>query len=144
MDYLQRLQYSYDFCYREVPFANKYDFLASEIFDLTTYDSELGTEMGKACVEVCLAITLRHTFKYIEDTKRYRDYIWAVNLPFFENKLDWGTSIRGAWWGIYGEETFTIESCGLFSDGKQILSLTFNSEQWNEFMKAMGEFVESD
>ena len=84
----------------------------------------------------------RTTFEYIESN--HFNYLLMVNMPFFKDKLEWGGSIRGAWWDLHGDKEFTIESCGLWYNNEQILSLRFNKEQWSEFIIAMHLFSAND
>ena len=62
-------------------------------------------------------------------------------MPFFKGKLELGTSIRGAWWDLYGNKKFIIESCELWIDDKQTLILEFNESEWKQFIAAMVNFA---
>jgi hypothetical protein len=49
-------------------------------------------------LEVCEVILNGKTVAYInESDANYKNYITIVNMPFLRGKLEWGTSIRGAW-----------------------------------------------
>ncbi len=49
-------------------------------------------------LEVLKVILERETFLYIESSnENYINFITMVNMPFLIDKLNWGTSIRGAW-----------------------------------------------
>lgn len=142
MDYLKLLNHSY-ICVRSFRDAglSKWEYLASDIFNFITYDGGIDELFAQKALEVCTAITCKQTFDYQKDPENYKWYLIMCNMPFFAGKLEWGTSIRGAWW-IYNRE-FVIESCGFFDceDDKQIMSLAFDEKQWNEFIKAMNDFV---
>jgi NTP pyrophosphatase (non-canonical NTP hydrolase) len=92
---------------------------------------------GKA-VEVCEAITEKTTFEYIKDEENYRWYIIMCNMPFFNGRLEWGTSMRGAWW----DHKITFQSCGLWEGEKQLHEeMTFTQEEWGDFMRAVISFA---
>lgn len=79
-------------------------FLANGIIGLTTYDDELDIEFGKMILETMIQIKNKTTFEYIKDQNNYRNYILSCNL--LNGWLDWGGSIRGAWFD-YHEGKFT-------------------------------------
>ena len=144
MDYLKLLEYSYavEKGNGECSPDSRFDFLAESIFDFTTYDSGMSDLFGRKAVEVCTAINDRTTFDYQKDAEGYQWYLIMCNMPFFADKLEWGTSIRGAWWALHGSNTFELESCELWENNEQILtSLKFNEEQWKSFVTAMATFA---
>ncbi len=105
------------------------EYLGDYIFDFTTYESFMSKLFAKKAIEVCKAITDRETFEYIEDDENRRWYLIMVNMPFFHPKLDWGGSIRGAWWH--------------FSEPVQISQLDeIPLEDWDNFIRAMIEFLD--
>lgn len=142
MNYLELLKESYKEVSSEDRELEKLEFLASEIFGFTTYENEVSSLMAQKALEVCKAISDKKTFDYIASEEGNLWYLVMVNMPFFENRLEWGTSIRGAWWDLWGNKEFTIESCGLFSDGEQILELKLNEGEWPKFIEAMIRFTE--
>ena len=144
VDYLKLLEYSYLIKKEtgECPPDTRAEFLAESIFDFTTYDSEMSDLFGRKAVEVCTAINDRKTFDYQKEGGGYQWYLIMCNMPFFAGKLEWGTSIRGAWWNLHGSKTFEISSCELWENGAQILTpLQFNVEQWKSFIAAMAIFA---
>ena len=36
-------------------------------------------------------------FEYIEKEEQYTNYLIMINMPFLQDKLEWGSSVRGAW-----------------------------------------------
>ena len=144
MDYLKLLRDSYKETAdnRDDPTLEKLEFLANDIFGFTTYENVVSSMMAKKALEVCKAISDKKTFDYIASEEGNFWYLVMVNMPFFENRLEWGTSIRGAWWDLRGDKEFIIESCGLFSDGEQILELKLNNSEWIKFIEAMANFSE--
>jgi hypothetical protein len=77
-------------------------FLGSEIFDFTTYDGDVDSLFASKMIEVLECILNGTTFKYQEDESNYLNYLTMVNMPFLRGTLDYGTSIRGAWFDEYG------------------------------------------
>lgn len=141
MDYLEMLNRSYS---EEGEGQGRFEFLADAVFGFTTYENEVSALMAEKCLEVCRAVTDRKTFEYIRDADNNQWYLIMVNMPFLKDRLEWGTSIRGAWWDLYGDDKFTIKSCLLFQDDDQLLEISFNEKEWTEFVNAMSEFVAVD
>lgn len=76
---------------------SKYEWAADYIFDLTTYDADLDEKFVKDILEVCEVIADRYNFEYIEKNDNYTKYILVCQLLDHFKWIDWGTSIRGAW-----------------------------------------------
>jgi hypothetical protein len=76
---------------------SKYEWAASEVFNLTTYDGSLDELFAKKIIEVCKVILERRNFDYIKDKTNYVPYILVCQLLDNFHWIDWGTSIRGAW-----------------------------------------------
>lgn len=81
----------------------KMEYLGSSIFDFTTYDGEIDILFAEKMVEVLKVILNKNTFEYIKDREQYINYLTMVNMPFLTDKLDWGGSIRGAWFDNWKE-----------------------------------------
>lgn len=77
----------------------KYIFLSSAIVGITTYDDDLDVKYGKMIAETLVQIKNRTTFNYIKDEAKYQDFISSCN--YIIRWLDWGSSIRGAWFDIW-------------------------------------------
>ena len=128
---------------RECPPENRLSFLGNDVFDFTTYDDEMDALFAKKALEVCEAISNRTTFDYQKDEENYKWYLLMVNMPFFKDKLEWGTSIRGAWWCDF--EKYKINTWAFYKDYDQILDpLKFNEAEWSQFIKDMIEFSKED
>ncbi|BBB59896.1 hypothetical protein UNDKW_1623 [Undibacterium sp. KW1] len=112
-------------------------FLADYIFCFTTYDSDIGEMFARKALEVCAAISNQTIIRYTENEDDYRWYLLMINMSFFAGRLNWGTSIRGAWWNHEGQ---TLEACGLWEGDEQALSLNFTRHEWKDFIAAMVEF----
>ena len=108
--------------------GNRLQYLSDEIFDFVTYDSEMAELFSKKAVEVCKAITERKTFEYIEDNQE--NLIWYLmmcNTPFFLERIEWGTSVRGAWWV-----------------GSTFQEVEYESDEWERFVEAIIEFANTN
>jgi len=70
-------------------------FLSSAIVGITTYDDELSKEYGKMILDTLIQIKNRTIFEYIKDKENYKNFIFSCN--FIKDWLEWGISIRGAW-----------------------------------------------
>jgi hypothetical protein len=58
-------------------------------------------------------------------------------MPFFTDKTEWGTSVRGAWW----VQRIKFESCGIFDDeDNQVPEIEFTQGEWKSFMAAVSAF----
>lgn len=121
--------------------GSKIEFLARYVFDFTTYDSDMDQLLGQKAVEVCRALSSRTTHGYIKVPENYRWYILMCNMPFFAPRLDWGTSIRGAWWG-YDQPALT--SCGLYEGERQVIRLDFADGEWEDFIASVLEFCNAE
>lgn len=116
-------------------------FLGDHIFEFTTYDSEMSELFAAKALEVCAVVSSETTRDYIKDQDNYRWYLVMCNLPFFSIRLDWGVSIRGAWW-IHEDQT--LDSCGIWSGDTQVLSMKFTRDEWLQFIVALIEFAKDD
>lgn len=134
MDYRRMLEEGYDF----ESGIGRLEYLSEYIFDFTTDDGEMAELFARKALEVCEAISDRATFEYIKDAENYRWFLLLCNTPFFADRLNWSTSIRGAWWD---QNNSTLYPSGLWLNGKQVTELEFSGEQWPEFVAAMLAFA---
>lgn len=137
MDYEQLLNHSFEQELRDDPEMSRMEFVAERIFDFTLYDSEMCDLFGKKAIEVCEVINARTTFGYIENAEDYVWYLQIVNMPFFAERLDWGTSIRGAFWSHKMPE---LKSHSIYEDGEQLLEIPFDQDEWKMFIAALIKF----
>jgi hypothetical protein len=139
MNYAELLENSFS----KEDHPTRLEFLSSEVFGFITYDSHPSIEFGRKAVEVCDAITHRSIETYIEDPDNYRWYLLMLNTSFFEGRLNWGSSIRGAWWDLRDDKKI-LNSCGLWSEDRQLVNqdaLSFDEKEWRQFMRAIIEFA---
>lgn len=139
-DYLQLLVNSFEKMKQsyECPPESRLEFLSLHVFDFTTYDSELDIFFARKAVEVCRVMRDRTASRYIKDSDNYRWFIALLNMPFFAERIEWGTSIRGAFWDYTVQ---TLHSCGLWSEDSQTTQFTFTSDEWADFISAIIEFA---
>jgi hypothetical protein len=77
---------------------SKIEFVGSYIFYFTTYSPEIDILLAERMIRVIEAIVFRRTFEFIATSdESHIEYITMCNMPFLIDKLEWGTSIRGAW-----------------------------------------------
>jgi hypothetical protein len=120
-------------------------YLGSFVFDFTTDDGDMDELFATKALEVCGAVSDGTTYEYIKDTDNYQWFLVMVNMPFFANRIEWGTSIRGARWAPKGKDShIKYTSTGLYLDGVQEYGeLQFTVEQWKAFINAIIEFSKS-
>lgn len=120
---------------------SRLEYLSSYVFGFVTYDDAIDKILAEKAVQVCCAISKRKTFEYIFDKKRYEWYLIMLNMKFFSEKIEWGTSIRGAWWS----NEITISSCGFYNGEDQVtIDIKFNSQEFDVFVDAIVKFSELD
>ena len=128
-------------CFQSQGRTSRLEYLGDHIFNFKTYESEYSELFAKKALEVCAAISDSKTFEYIKAPENRLWYLLMVNMPFFADKLEWGTSIRGAWWGESPHELIKFDSCGLWLDGKQLYEpMEFTRDQWRDFIAAVLAF----
>lgn len=125
----------------------KAEFLASDVLGLTTYDSAMDYLLVSKIMDVVHAIDTHTTFEYIKDKSKYIDYITCVNMPWFKDKLNWGSSIRGAWWDnftpghSYISANVTQVGDGmLYYNGEQVDVKFSTDDSWKSFIKELINF----
>lgn len=100
MNYLNMLMKGYDdyIKYQDPEYpSSKLEYIGNTIFNYTTYENLVMEKITCKTLEVCNAISTRTTFEYINTDEGNEWYLIMVNMPFFNGKLNWGGSIRGAW-----------------------------------------------
>lgn len=121
---------------------SRLDFLSESIFDFTTYDGEMAELFGRRAVEVVDAITNRTTFDYIKDPEGHKWFLVMCNTPFFRGRINWGTSVRAAWWD---HDPIEYQSCGLWDgDAQMYETMRLSRDEWIAFMRAIVEFAGAD
>lgn len=144
MDYIKLLEHSFEVekAIEGCPPETRLAYLSESIFDFTTYDDEKDEFFGRKAVDVCAAINDGKTFDFIKDADNYTWFLVMCNMPFFSQRIEWGTSIRGAWWGARPGKPIELCSCGLWVGDEQLTdTLNFSSDEWKRFIAAVIEFA---
>lgn len=143
MSYLEQLEYNYAESEKMNEYSNsKLEWLGEFLFDFIAYDPEITELFSKKMIEVCQVITDRKTFEYQENEDNYLWYMIMVNMSFLQNKLNWGTSIRGAWWGIY--DSFVVPHGILSFDYNHSDTTIHGLENWNNFINSLSVFTQEN
>jgi hypothetical protein len=109
----------------------KHEFLGGVIFNFTTYDGEMDELLSSMMVPVIECILRKKTFEYQE--KYYIYYIMMVNMPFLADKLDWGTSIRGAWFD--DSKGYEIDCGRIIIDKGELTEFMEDIVEWGNYSK---------
>lgn len=145
MSYLKLLESSYNQALSRGEFTcSKLEFIGNHIFEFETYEDVVLSLMTKKAIEVCGVITNFTTFDYIKDDNNNMWFLVMVNMPFFKNKLEWGVSIRGAWWDCYPNKCFKLESCGIYNGEEYLYEIEFDDKEWFAFIEAISVFTLSE
>lgn len=139
-DFIDILNHSFEMeRYLECGTESRLAYLSDYIFDFTTYDSEMSEMFATKAVEVCDAISNAKTFDYIANTENYKWFLLMCNMPFFAQRLNCGTSIRGAWWD---SREHRLSSCGIWNGFEQEVELRFRDvNEWKRFIAAIVAFA---
>lgn len=138
MEYIDLLKYGFENTNNDLQ-KSRLSYLSVHIFDFVLYDSEMEELFAKKALEVSKAINDRTTFQYIRKPDNYFWFLVMCNMPFFYHKINYGSSIRGAWW----DGQLSIDSCGLWDGDRQITNIIyFNKDEWRKFINDLLEFAE--
>lgn len=75
--------------------------IVAAVFGLITYDGGADYVFSEAIVQVLEVIRDKETFEFLEENNtKYLTYLLVVNHPMIRPVLNWGTSIRGAWFDL--------------------------------------------
>lgn len=103
-------------------------FLSDYVIGITTYDGGLSLKFGKMIIETLIQIKNRTTYDYIKNESNYEEYILSCN--FIEGWLDWGSSIRGAWFNTCDGKIETDEYLGNVGYDKEYINITEDFISW--------------
>lgn len=123
--------------------ATRLEFLGEFIFDFTTYDGSISEKWAKEAIEVAVAISEGKTHEYqMLNPTQYETYLKMVNMAFFSDKLEWGTSVRGAWWCLpHKQKTIILDLGTGMYNGEQFYQIWFTMDEWKLFIQAIAEFA---
>lgn len=114
--------------------------MVANIFDITTYDSDIDRLFAEQIVEVLEQIANRTTFEYIKNAECYVRYLTVVNFKGVYPLLNWGGSIRGAWFDANEDEPFEPEVGLDVYEEVEYLTIT-SGEEMGEFVRALRLFL---
>lgn len=134
LDVFKREYEFYKKCY---VFENKYEWAASHIFNLATYDGSLDEMFVKLILEICDVILENKNCEYIEDETNYFTFIAVCQRLNSLGWIDWGTSIRGAWFNSYysNDNNHPMINCTAFEDSVAVYPC-------KESIRALIDFME--
>lgn len=69
----------------------------SNLVKVTTYDNALDLMFIRIFNQTVIAILERKQDLLLEDDVKYKDYITSLNMSFFDDSVEWGSSIRFCW-----------------------------------------------
>ena len=99
-----------------------------QMFHIYPYESgENANFLAEKVLNVIKAITKRETFEMHEEDTCW--YLAVCHFSQIQNKITWGTSIRGAYW----DTPITLDACCIFYNGNQILNKEFTGDNWGTF-----------
>ena len=108
--------------------ATVYEWAASWIFDLATYDGDLDELFVKEIVRVSEVIINDENFDFIKQQENYIKYILVCQLLYRFDWIEWGTSIRGAW------INYSAKRC-IYKDYDDELTIPFTAENYKELIE---------
>lgn len=97
LDWLEKMHIAQGQCQEEGNQPDRYE-TAAAILGIVTYDSEMSEALVRIMMPTLLAIGTKTTYTLIADKQRHLQFCMTVNMPILQGRLDWGTSIRGAWY----------------------------------------------
>jgi hypothetical protein len=116
-------------------------YLSMYVFNFTTYDGEMDVLFARKMVEVCKVITERNQDIYLPNPNNYQWYLLMCNMPFLQHRLEWGISIRYAWWEL-DKKNDRIDGDGFYAGDEQVLEIQLDdTDEWESFIKAVIEFA---
>lgn len=110
------------------------------IFGLTTYDSAMDEYFVGKILKVLSVIDHQQNFEFIKVQENLIDYTMVVNLKDIESVLDWGTSVRGAWFGVSKDNPFNPHG-DLCTESDKSLTSIVDRGDFSNFVTALTVFV---
>lgn len=118
MDYfIEKLNKNFEIANEHSGTISKTKYIASYIFNIASYDDDIEKDITNDLLQVVNAISYWKTFEYIKKCKdNHKNYIIMCNLLDKDNLIEWGTSIRGAWFQINEHKLFDNILVSAFRD----------------------------
>lgn len=135
-NYKELFERSYKTCCGGCVDYSKAEWISEAIFGYTTYDSYMDGVLVGRTLDACVHINDSGNSQLLKDETLYEQYITMVNMPFFQNRLEWGGSIRFPWWDYVVKP---LRSWYLYdSEGGQVKVLEFDSRKdWESFIRQL-------
>ncbi len=133
--YKDLIEHSYDEFIDMNSEYTKTDFVLA-LFDIYLYeDGEDADFFAEKLLEVINAISQGYTHEYHNDHPFY--YFAVLHYTQIANKIEWGTSIRGAHWA----GSIELNTCVLFDDkGNQLRKWKFSCKTFKNFTNELFNF----
>ena len=120
---------TYRKCYEEAQtfsecIESKHEWIATNVFGLATYDAGLDKIFVDVIFNICKVILEQDTYEFIESSDdNYIVYILVCQLLDRMKWIEWGTSIRGAW---FAESYYDISQRpqDILDDGNYVIPFT--------------------
>lgn len=146
MDVLKIFEWNYAEYIINTCGTTKHEWAASHIFDLVTYDGGLDELFVKKIIEVCKVILDKTNYEYIKDENNYINYILVCQILDRFDWIEWGTSIRGAWFGPSMNPRYLLEGTEItyYYDGKSETRGHPDVPFTIENLKKLIEFIETE
>ena len=130
------------------PDTSRLSFLANDIFEIHTYDSEKDELFAGKMVDVIEALVNKNIQRY-QDTsdQNHTWYLLMAHFPWLGDKLSWGTSIRGAWFDYrnFNSGLKVDIANGRFVSRKEVAEAANRGpgeySPWTDYMRALIEFA---
>ena len=122
-----------------------WNWASSVVFGLVTYDAGLDEIFVRKIIKVCKVILNNETFEYIDtDETNYTNYILVCQLLDKKGWINWGTSIRGAWFEPNDGCDLLIEDELWRGDKDGIAHIDLTVKFSKETLQEIINFIESE
>lgn len=114
---------------------SRLDYLGDTLFEFITYEDEYSELFATKALEVWDAISSKTTFDFIDDPENRKWFLLMCNMPFFAKRINWGSSVRAAFWDL----SPSVDRPAVFWE---LPKDTFNTEEsWEELRLAVHAFI---
>lgn len=108
-------------------YRSKIDFIGQEVFEFITYDDSMSEMFTVTMLDVLECILNGKNSEYHgKSDAHYQAYLLMVNMTFLSNKLNWGTSIRTAFFDSEAEH--------------ELIFATIRKGEFKQFIKELIEW----
>lgn len=119
--------------------------IVAQIFGITTYDSDMECHFARIILPVMLAVARGKPYDYHEQSEQhYIDYLMVCNFTAIEPLLEWGTSIRGAWFSPPKEGFRPDDGIGVYSDEADKPMIIADRDDFLAFMEMLDVVVQEE